>query len=74
MNEAFTICKLAFMAFVACCTLRSVGPGYANALRAEAAKVYSADDVRLNQMDIEESRADSIETFETVIVADLADK
>ena len=74
MNEAFIICKLAFMAFVACCTLRSVGPGYANALRAEAAKVYSSDEIRLKRMEIEERRADSIETFESVIVADLADK
>ena len=68
MNEAFIICKLAFMAFVACCTLRSVGPGYANALRAEAAKVYSSDEIRLKRMEIEERRAEHLETFEITMI------
>jgi len=54
MSECFEIVRVGFMAFIACCAIRSVGPAYAISLRAEAAKVYSAKQVGSEWVETEE--------------------
>ena len=41
MREVFEIGRVVFFAFVAYCTLGSVGPAYSITLKQEAAKVYT---------------------------------
>jgi hypothetical protein len=53
MREFFAVFKVGFSSFVLCCTLKSVGPGYANALRQEASHLYTPEEIHLNQLKVE---------------------
>ena len=54
MREFFEIGRVVFFAFVACCTLGSVGPAYSITLKREAAKVYTAKQVGTEWVEIEQ--------------------
>jgi hypothetical protein len=56
MKEFSLVIKVWFSAFVFCCTLKSVGPGYANALKHEASHSYTAEEVQLNILEVEETK------------------
>ena len=56
MGEIIAVFLVAFIAFVMVCTAQTVGSGYANALKAEADKVYSSDEINLKRIAIEESQ------------------
>jgi hypothetical protein len=55
MREFFAVFKVWFSSFLLCCTLKSVGPGYANSLRHEASRSYTAKVINLDRMEIEET-------------------
>jgi hypothetical protein len=55
MREFFAVFKVGFSSFVLCCTLKSVGPGYANALKQEASHSYTTEEINLKRMEIEET-------------------
>lgn len=53
MREFFEIFRVAFFAFVACCTLGSIGPGYANILKLQSEKVFYAKKICAEWVEIE---------------------
>ena len=61
MSEVIEIVRVTFMAFVAFCAMQSVGPGYATALRAEAAKPYSEQKINTEWVEIEQSMPGAVD-------------
>jgi hypothetical protein len=61
MSEVIEIVRVTFMAFVAFCAMQSVGPAYAHALRAEAAKSYSARKIGTEWVEIEQSMPGAVD-------------